>query len=85
MLINTKHAANKRNYFSPTKWDGEINLQTFQTQNINPTADFFLKMLLRRKQPVKLSEERVPHISPNGLQAKVNPKLLSVGVLQENA
>lgn len=42
-------------------------------------------MLLRRKQSVKLSEELVPHISPNGLQVKINPKLLSVGVLQENA
>lgn len=42
-------------------------------------------MLLRRKQPVKLSEELDLHIFPNGLQVKVNPKLLSVGVLQENA
>lgn len=43
MLINIKYVANKLYYFCyfcPTKWDGEINLQIFQTQDITPTADF---------------------------------------------
>lgn len=41
MLINIKYVANKLSYFCLTKWDREINLQTFQTQNPIPTADFF--------------------------------------------
>lgn len=41
MLINIKYVANKLNYFCQTKWNAEINLQTFQTQNLIPTAGFF--------------------------------------------
>lgn len=89
MQINNKYVTNKLNDFCIlAKWKGgESICKYFKLIEYNPKLRLFcLKMLLRSKtQPVKLSEELVSPIPPNGLQIKVEaPEQLSVGVLQEN-
>lgn len=49
MLINIKYVGNELNYFCPKKWEGKINLQTFQTQNIIPIVDFFSEDAFEKK------------------------------------